>query len=72
MSRFDCPYFNAPAFLCAVFHSRSSVSDATGADGPSDESHALKSRFIPYLNVIEQFSSLPRALAAPEQIGHNE
>ena len=71
MSRFDWPYFSEPAFLCAVFQSRSSVSDFTGADGPSDASHLLKSRFMPYLNAIEQSLSPPRALLAPEQIPHS-
>src|SRR5882724_1710430 len=39
----------------------------TGALGPSDCSHALKSRFIPYLNVTEQLASVALAPGAPEQ-----
>src|SRR3974390_1927814 len=42
-----------------MFHSRSLGSDLTGALAPSDCSHALKSRFIPYLNAIEQSASRP-------------
>ena len=33
------------------------------ADGPSETSHRLKSRFIPYLKTIEQSASLPLAPA---------
>ena len=55
----------APAFWWATFHWRSSVSVFTGAFGPSVASHALKSRFIPYLNTIEQSASLPFALSRP-------
>ena len=67
MSSCDWPYLIAPALACVVFHSRSSVSDFTGADAPSVFSHALKSRFIPYFSTTEQSSSLPLALFAPEQ-----
>ncbi len=55
----------APALWCATFHWRSSVSVFTGAFGPSVASHALKSRFIPYLKTIEQSASLPFALSRP-------
>src|SRR5437660_846702 len=68
MSRLDCPYFNAPAFVWVRFHWRSSVKVLTGAEGPSDASHLLKSRFMPYLNVIEQSASLPFASFQPEQV----
>src|SRR3954466_10772583 len=66
MSSCDCPYLIAPAFACAVFHSRSSVNDLSGAAEPSDFSQALKSRFIPYLRTTEQSSSLPLAFVTPE------
>ncbi len=70
MSRRDCPNLIAPAFACAVFHCRSSVSVFTGAEGPSVFSQRLKSRFIPYLKFTEQLSSLPFACSAPEQKSH--
>src|SRR6185312_15530645 len=70
MSRFDWPYLIAPAFWCAVFHSRSAVNDATGAADPSEASHLLKSRFIPYFRSTEQSASLPLALSAPEHWPH--
>src|SRR5512140_1744719 len=65
MSRFACPYLIAPARWCATFHSRSSVSDFTGALAPSDWSQVLKSRFMPYLNAIEQLASRPLAFSRP-------
>ena len=68
MSSCDWPYLIVPRVVCAVLKLRKSVSVLTGAAGPSDASQALKSRFIPYLNTIEQLSSLPRALSAPEQV----
>ena len=71
MSSCDWPYLIAPRDTCAVLQLRKSVSVFNGAAGPSDASHALKSRFIPYLNTIEQFASLPRALSAPEQVFHS-
>src|SRR5258705_8122358 len=71
MSRFDWPYLIDPPFLCASFHSRNSVSDFTGASGPSVASQALKSRFIPYLSTLEQFWSLPFPSPDPEQVFHN-
>src|SRR5438045_3243865 len=72
ISRFDWPYLIAPRFLCSLFQSRSSVSDLTGAFGPSDASHLLKSRFIPYLKTTEQFSSCPFPSDDPEQVFHNK
>src|SRR5258708_16338002 len=42
-----------------MLHCRSSVSVLTGALSPSDLSHVLKSRFIPYLNATEQSASRP-------------
>ena len=48
-----------------MFHSRSIVSVLTGTPLPNVASHALKSRFIPYLNTIEQFASSPFALSSP-------
>src|SRR4026207_2169141 len=71
MSRLDCPYLIAPAFWWAVFQAISSFSVLTGAAGPSDSSHLLKSRFIPYLKSIEQCSSLPRPSLAPEHWFHS-
>ena len=71
MSKRDCWYLIAPALACARFQSRCSFSVLTGADGPSDASHALKSRFMPYLKLIEQFASLPLACSAPEQKSHS-
>src|SRR5260370_26383060 len=68
MSRRDWPYLIAPALRCSVFQVRSSVSDFTGADGPSEPSHWLKSRFIPYLNTTEQSESFPFELLAPPQV----
>src|SRR5919204_5389524 len=70
MSRFDCPYLMAPAFVWVMFHWRSSVSVLTGADGPSVASHLLKSRFIPYFRITEQSASLPLASFTPEQLFH--
>src|SRR5258708_9874602 len=70
MSRLDCPYLSAPAFVCVRFHWRSSVSVLTGADGPSEASHLLKSRFMPYLKETEQSASLPFASLQPEQRFH--
>src|SRR5262245_15831466 len=70
MSKFDCPYLIEPARWCLRFHSRSSVSDLTGADGPSVASQWLKSRFIPYLRTIEQFASDPLEFPEPEQMLH--
>src|SRR5439155_3716196 len=35
-------------------------------DGPRDDSHLLKSRFMPYFSTTEQFSSFPLASFAPE------
>src|SRR6185369_265527 len=64
----DWPYLIAPALACFVLNSRSSVSDLSGAAAPSDFSHALKSRFMPYLKTIEQSSSLPLPAFAPEQV----
>ena len=61
----------APAFWCAVFHAISSFSVFTGAAGPSDASHVLKSRFMPYLKTTEQFSSLPRPSFTPEHGFHS-
>ena len=52
----------------ARLKSRSSVSVLTGALGPSERSHALKSRFMPYLNTTEQALSLALAPTAPEQM----
>ena len=69
ISRFDWPYLIAPAFWCATFHSRSAVNDTTGAD-PSEASHLLKSRFMPYFSTTEQSASLPLALSAPEHMPH--
>src|SRR6266705_2931758 len=57
----------APAFWCATFHCRSSVSVFTGAFGPRVPSQASKSRFMPYLNTTEQAASLPFALSSPLQ-----
>src|SRR5713226_6060479 len=68
MSRRDWPYLIAPALRCSVFQVRSSVSDFTGAEGPSEPSHLLKSRFIPYLNTTEQSASFPFELLAPPQV----
>ena len=65
MSRFAWPYLIAPARWCAMFHCRSSVSVFTGALAPSDLSHVLKSRFMPYLNAIEQSASRPFAWSSP-------
>ena len=48
-----------------MFHCRSSVSVFTGARSPSDLSQVLKSRFIPYLNAIEQSASRPFAFSRP-------
>src|SRR5262245_65975658 len=67
MSSRDWPYLIAPAFACAWFHSRSPVSVFAGADGPSDFSQMLKSRFMPYLKLTEQPASFPLACSAPEQ-----
>ena len=55
-----------------MFHSRSSVSDFTGAAAPSDASHALKSRFMPYLNDdravrVLAFRLVDAGADAPEQ-----
>ena len=50
---------SVPAASCARFQARSSSSVFTGAEAPSDASHALKSRFMPYLKTIEQSSSRP-------------
>jgi len=41
--------------LWALLNARSSVSDFTGAEGPSVASHLLKSRFMPYLSTVEPF-----------------
>src|ERR1700693_1710905 len=71
MSRLDWPYLIAPAFVCVRFHWRSSVRVLTGAVGPSDASHLLKSRFIPYLKETEQSASLPLASLQPEQMFHD-
>ena len=68
MSSSAWPYLMAPARWCATFHSRSSVSVFTGAAAPSDASHALKSRFMPYLNTTEQSASLPFALSRPPHV----
>src|SRR6266545_4170230 len=70
MSRFDCPYLIAPALVCVRFHWRSSVKVLTGAEGPSDASHLLKSRFMPYLKETEQSASFPFASLQPEQMFH--
>src|SRR5229473_7447853 len=70
ISSCDCPYLIAPAAAWAILKLRSSVSDFTGAAGPSEASHWLKSRFMPYLSTIEQSSSLPLAFARPEQVFH--
>ena len=40
------------------------MSVLTGAAAPSDASHVLKSRFMPYLNTTEQSASLPLALSS--------
>ena len=72
MSSSDCSYFIVPSSAFFVFHSRNSVSELTGAILPRDSSQALKSRFIPYLNTIEQSSSLPRVLSSPAQILHRK
>src|SRR5262252_4252102 len=61
----------APAPWCLRFHSRSSVSVFTGADGPSKASHRLKSRFIPYLKTEEQFASFPFPPLGPPQTGQD-
>src|SRR5581483_8831788 len=70
MSSSDCPYFMEPAAVWERLNFRSSASDLTGADGPKVASHLLKSRFMPYLNTIEQFSSCPLASLAAEQVFH--
>src|SRR6185503_5932884 len=70
LSSCACPYFNVPADWCARFHSRSAVNDFTGARSPSDASHALKSRFMPYLNTTEQSSSRPLASSGPLHTPH--
>ena len=67
MSRRDCWYRIAPATACARFQFRNSVRVFTGADGPRLASHALKSRFIPYLNATVHWLSLPLACSAPAQ-----
>ncbi len=54
-----------------MFHSRSSVSDFTGAEAPSVASQALKSRFMPYFRTTEQSLSLPLALFTPEHWPHS-
>ena len=61
------PYLMAPARWWVMFHSRSAVSVLTGALSPSDLSQRLKSRFIPYLNAIEQSASRPLAWSSPPQ-----
>ena len=50
-----------------MFHWRSSVSVLTGALSPNVLSHASKSRFMPYLNAIEQSASRPFAWSSPLQ-----
>src|SRR5438094_159061 len=70
MSRFDCPYLIAPAFWWAVFQAISSFNVFTGAAAPSDASHLLKSRFIPYFRSTEHRSSLPRPSLTPEHWPH--
>src|SRR5258708_36423013 len=59
-----------PAGVWARLKLRNSVNVFTGAVGPSEASHLLKSRFMPYLNTIEQDSSLPFAFSRPEQVFH--
>src|SRR5262249_50063475 len=54
--------------VCAELNVRSSVRVLTGALDPSEASHALNSRFIPYLKTTEQFESLPLRPGAPEQM----
>src|SRR5258708_15854858 len=59
-----------PAGVWARLKLRNSVNVFTGAVGPSEESHLLKSRFMPYLNTTEQDSSLPFSFSRPEQVFH--
>ena len=69
LSRLACAYLIALRLACAVLNARSSASVFTGAAGPSEASHALKSRFMPYHSTDEQFGSrgpLSHA-AAPQQ-----
>jgi hypothetical protein len=67
MSSRDWPKRIDPAFACARFHARSSVSDLTGALSPRLASHALKSRFMPYLKFTVQSASPPFLCSAPWQ-----
>ncbi len=68
MSSRAWPYLMAPARWWATFHRRNSASVFTGAAAPSEASHALKSRFMPYLNTTEQSASFPFALSSPPQV----
>src|SRR5689334_3268565 len=70
MSSCDWPYLIVPAAVCAALNCRSSLRDFTGAEGPSDASQLLKSRFIPYFSTTVQFSSEPFPLPAPEHMLH--
>jgi hypothetical protein len=45
---------------------------ATGAAGPSNASHLLRSRFIPYFSTTEQLASLPLAPSMPPHEFHNQ
>jgi hypothetical protein len=62
------PYFSVPNASCARFQSRSAASVFTGARFLRDVSHALKSRFMPYLSTTEQSSSPPLASLGPLQM----
>src|SRR5688500_8545114 len=66
-SRLACAYLIALRFEWAVLKARSSASVFTGAADPNDASHALKSRFMPYHNTDEQFSSRGPLVHDPPQ-----
>ena len=55
MSSCDCPYLIAPALACAVFHSRNSVSDLSGAAVAAKPG---------YPTVIVPYGMVPNAPAA--------
>src|SRR5215471_15197495 len=58
------------ARVCDRLNTRRSVSDLIGADAPSVASHALKSRFMPYLSTDVHVASWPTPWFNPEHVSH--
>ena len=71
MSSNDWPYLIAPRGALARLNQRSSDSVLNGAAFPSEASHALKSRFMPYVKSVEQFALRPLRSSTPPHVFHS-